>query len=100
MKAVGIKILKAKFSEYIRLVKTGVTVLVTEHDEVVAELRPSHRQSLPAHSFEQALENLADKGEVTLAGGDFSDWKGFSTKLKGLGVSSKKLLDSLREDRH
>ena len=38
MKAVGVKVLKAKLSEYLRLVKAGETVLVTERDEVVAEL--------------------------------------------------------------
>ena len=39
MKAVGIKELKARLSEFVRLVKSGETVLVTERDEVVAELR-------------------------------------------------------------
>jgi len=37
MRAVGIKVLKAKLSEYVRLAKAGETILVTERDEVVAE---------------------------------------------------------------
>jgi antitoxin (DNA-binding transcriptional repressor) of toxin-antitoxin stability system len=40
MRAVGIKLLKNKLSEYIRLVRAGETVLVTDHDQVVAELVP------------------------------------------------------------
>ncbi len=37
---VGIKELKNRLSEYLRLVKAGEVVLVTERGEVVAELRP------------------------------------------------------------
>ena len=40
MRTVGLRILKNKLSEYIRLVATGETVLVTDRDKVVAELRP------------------------------------------------------------
>lgn len=40
MRAVGIRTLKAKLSEYVRLVSAGETVLVTHHDRVVAELVP------------------------------------------------------------
>src|SRR6266542_1672841 len=45
MKAVDVKQLKARLSEYLRLVRTGETVLITDRDEVVAELRPARRQS-------------------------------------------------------
>ena len=99
MKAVGIKVLKAKLSEYVRLVKSGETILVTERDEVVAELCPSRRQALPPETMEEALKLLAAKGEATLSSAKISEWGGFSTKLKGLGISSQKLLDALREDR-
>ena len=40
MRSVGIKGLKNKLSEYIRLVTQGETVLVTDRDRVVAELSP------------------------------------------------------------
>ncbi|MCB9902474.1 MAG: type II toxin-antitoxin system Phd/YefM family antitoxin [Planctomycetes bacterium] len=40
MRAVGIKTLKDRLSEYLRLVAAGETVLVTDHDRVVAELGP------------------------------------------------------------
>lgn len=40
MRAVGLKILKNKLSEYVRLAANGETVLVTDRDRVVAELVP------------------------------------------------------------
>ena len=40
MRTVGLKVLKNKLSEYVRLVASGETVLVTDRDRVVAELRP------------------------------------------------------------
>src|SRR5688500_16823682 len=49
MRAVGIKTLKNKLSEYVRLAAAGETVLVTDRDQVVAELgppRPGRAESL------------------------------------------------------
>jgi antitoxin (DNA-binding transcriptional repressor) of toxin-antitoxin stability system len=44
MRAVGLKILKNKLSEYVRLAAQGETVLVTDRDRVVAELSPPQRR--------------------------------------------------------
>jgi antitoxin (DNA-binding transcriptional repressor) of toxin-antitoxin stability system len=40
VRAVGIKVLKNRLSEYVRLASAGEIVLVTDRDEVVAELGP------------------------------------------------------------
>lgn len=40
MRSVGLKTLKNRLSEYVRLVAGGETVLVTDRDRVVAELVP------------------------------------------------------------
>lgn len=40
MRSVGIKTLKNKLSEYVRLAASGETVLVTDRDRIVAELVP------------------------------------------------------------
>ena len=40
MRAVGIKVLKNKLSEYVRLAAGGEVILVTDRDRVVAELTP------------------------------------------------------------
>ena len=40
MRAVGLKILKNRLSEYVRLAASGETILVTDRERVVAELTP------------------------------------------------------------
>lgn len=40
MRSVGLKTLKIKLSEYVRLAAGGETVLVTDRDRVVAEIIP------------------------------------------------------------
>jgi antitoxin (DNA-binding transcriptional repressor) of toxin-antitoxin stability system len=40
VRSVGLKVLKNKLSEYIRLAASGETVLVTDRDRVVAEISP------------------------------------------------------------
>lgn len=40
MRSVGLKVLKNKLSEYVRLAAGGETVLVTDRDRVLAEIVP------------------------------------------------------------
>ena len=40
MRSVGLKVLKNKLSEYVRLAAGGETVLITDRDRVVAEIVP------------------------------------------------------------
>lgn len=47
MRAVGLKTLKNKLSEYVRLAARGETVLVTDRDRVVAELVPPRVERAP-----------------------------------------------------
>jgi antitoxin (DNA-binding transcriptional repressor) of toxin-antitoxin stability system len=47
MRAVGLKVLKNKLSEYVRLAASGETVLVTDRDRVVAELGPPREGRSP-----------------------------------------------------
>ncbi len=99
MKVVGIKQLKARLSEYVRLAKAGETVLVTERDEVVAELRPSRRQTPVADRLEEVLEGLAAAGEITRAAQAKGDW---TWRSRGLGLpagAAQALLDELRQER-
>lgn len=56
MRAVGIKVLKDKLSEYVRLAASGETILVTDRDRVVAELGPPS----PGRQPDVADERLAD----------------------------------------
>lgn len=43
MRSVGLKVLKNKLSEYVRIAAAGETVLVTDRDRVVAEIVPPQR---------------------------------------------------------
>jgi len=47
MKAVGLKVLKNRLSEYVRMAASGETVLVTDRDQVVAELVPPREGRSP-----------------------------------------------------
>lgn len=99
MKAVGVKQLKARLSEYIRLVKAGETILVTDRDEVVAELRPARRQRPQGDAVEEVLQQLADAGQLTRASVPKLDW---TWHVPGLGLppgSAQRLLDEVRNDR-
>jgi antitoxin (DNA-binding transcriptional repressor) of toxin-antitoxin stability system len=50
MRSVGLKVLKNKLSEYVRLAAGGETVLVTDRDRVVAELVPPQAGRSPVLS--------------------------------------------------
>jgi antitoxin (DNA-binding transcriptional repressor) of toxin-antitoxin stability system len=99
MKAVGVKQLKARLSEYLRLTKAGETVLVTERDEVIAELRPARRQPLPATEIDDVLDDLATAGHITRASQPKARW---TWRVRGLGLpagTAVALIDELREER-
>ena len=67
MRTVGIKVLKNRLSEYLRLVASGETILVTDRDRVVAELRPP----AVAHPWlaDQRLADMVRRGVLTLPAG-------------------------------
>ena len=99
MKAVGIKQLKSRLSEYVRLARAGETILVSDRDEVVAELGPPRHQQPEPESVEAVLDRLADRNLVTRAS---QPKKGWTWKAPSLGLRSEaaqKILDELREDR-
>jgi prevent-host-death family protein len=95
MKAVGIKTLKAKLGEYVRMAKAGETILVTEREDVVAELRPARRQPRGESTLEDSLDALAERGEATLRSSQ-GPWKGPRAAVRVKGLSSQALLDALR----
>lgn len=66
MRAVGLKVLKNKLSEYVRLAQGGETILVTDRDRVVAELVPPGQGRGPVVA-DALLAELIRKGWVTPA---------------------------------
>jgi antitoxin (DNA-binding transcriptional repressor) of toxin-antitoxin stability system len=63
MRAVGLKVLKNKLSEYVRLVAGGETVLVTDRDRVVAEIVPP-RGDAPRRASDVLLADAARRGWI------------------------------------
>ncbi|MBI4230364.1 MAG: type II toxin-antitoxin system Phd/YefM family antitoxin [Planctomycetes bacterium] len=65
MRSVGIRNLKDRLSEYVRLASAGETVLVTERDRVVAELcPPRHGRAGDVH--DALLAEAVRQGWVSL----------------------------------
>ena len=98
MRAVGVKKLKAMLSEYLRAVKAGETLLVTDRDEVIAEIRPVSGRLPPRDDIEDVLEGLAQAGEVQRARMPMGDW---TWRTGGLGLpegTASQVLDALRRD--
>ena len=64
MRTVGLKVLKNKLSEYVRIAAGGETVLVTDRDRVVAELVPP-RPGRSAFVADAMLAEAVRAGWVT-----------------------------------
>ncbi|MGQ0848843.1 MAG: type II toxin-antitoxin system Phd/YefM family antitoxin [Actinomycetota bacterium] len=60
MRTVGLKVLKNRLSEYVRLASGGETILISDRDKVVAELtppQPTRSISLPDAMLAEAVRN-------------------------------------------
>lgn len=67
MKAIGVRELKARLSQYLRDVRAGEVVLVTDRGQVVAELRaPGSGIGSGESRFEQGLRRLAAGGGLVI----------------------------------
>jgi antitoxin (DNA-binding transcriptional repressor) of toxin-antitoxin stability system len=65
MKTVGLRELKNRLSRYIRDVRSGHTVAVTDRGHVVAELRPPSDVS-PGTTIDPALARLVNRNLLVL----------------------------------
>jgi prevent-host-death family protein len=89
-RTVGARELKTRLGTYLRQVRKGATLIVTERGEPVAELRP-----LPVaeNDLERRLEELASLGVLARErGGPLAAFRA----IPGRGAS---LSDAIREDR-
>lgn len=97
MRTTGIRELKDRLSEYVRLAASGETVLVTDRGKVVAELRrpgaPSSSQDLPA-----GLRRLVEAG-LAVPGGpnDASLYPDLRSRVPA--GTARRLLDEERAER-
>ena len=72
MRAVGLKVLKNRLSEYVRLAASGETVLVTDRERVVAELVPPSEGREPL-AHDAMLADAVREGWLTPSLGAASD---------------------------
>jgi antitoxin (DNA-binding transcriptional repressor) of toxin-antitoxin stability system len=96
MKSVGVRELKNRLSEYLRDVRAGERVLVTDRGEVVAELAPpgqSHEPDVP-----NALLVLARRGLVTLGAGEAARYSALPRRRRRNRTAAQ-LLDGERGPR-
>jgi antitoxin (DNA-binding transcriptional repressor) of toxin-antitoxin stability system len=98
MRTVGIRELKNSLSEYIRRIRAGETVLVTDRGEIVAELSaPGASRSDPA--MPPGVAALARRGLATVGAGTNPDlYRPLPRKRRGT-VTSIRLLDEERGSR-
>lgn len=93
MNTVGVRELKARLSAYLRQVRSGRKLLVTEHGRVIAELRPPQ-----AETRRTAFERAIAEGSLLPAShpGDTS-WLEKSEARAADGMS-RELLDAERAE--
>ena len=85
---VGTRELKSKLSEYLRRVKNGQTIIVTERGKVIAQLGPA------SQSIEERIWAMVDAG--------LADWNGKKLEHyqpKIVNRSGKLMSDIVIEDR-
>jgi antitoxin (DNA-binding transcriptional repressor) of toxin-antitoxin stability system len=91
MRRIGIRELRQNASRYIRLVKAGETLEVTERDVPVALLTP-----LPPDRRKSRREQLVAEGKLIPG---TQDWDSLPPPKKSpIGMSSEEVLEELRED--
>jgi antitoxin (DNA-binding transcriptional repressor) of toxin-antitoxin stability system len=99
MRAVGVKQLKSRLSEYVRLARAGETILVSDRDQVVADLGPAKHQRPEPESPEPVLDRLAARRLVTRASLPKKGWSWQAPSLDLSPDAARKVHDELRDDR-
>jgi prevent-host-death family protein len=89
---VGARELKNRFGHYLRQVKAGETVHVTDRGRIVAELRPSAPEKT---GDQEALRRLAAEGVVTLGAGHHEDFRPYPV-IRGKRLASRMIIEDRR----
>ena len=100
MRAAGIREIKNKLSEYLRIVAEGETVLVTDRGRVVAQLAPPPAHAPPAISEDEALRRLAAAGKVRLPKGNVPSPGAGPVPDVPAGIDLEALLADVRSGPH
>jgi len=98
MKAVGVRELKAHLSRYLREVRDGEVILVTDRQRVVAELRAPGGFGLIESETDRGLRRLAEGGGLRVGQPTPSDAYRDSP-IKAPPGTARSLLDEERGER-
>jgi prevent-host-death family protein len=90
MRKVGLKVLKNKLSEYVRLASAGETIVVTDRNRIVAKIVPPRREP------ESVIERGVREGWIRPAKRD-ANWPPPSKPVPGL--TFEQLMADLERDR-
>ena len=103
MKTVGIRILKNNLSQFMKYVKMGETILITERNNVIAEIKkPDVKKGGVISRTDLFLEEEVRKGNLIRAKGKAVDIDKIikeKKKYKDLKLNWKKIFKESRSDR-
>jgi antitoxin (DNA-binding transcriptional repressor) of toxin-antitoxin stability system len=97
MKAVNLRELKNRLGGYVREVRAGEVILVTDRGQVVAELRPPLHDARAASDATRGLERLASEGKARLGAPNTGDVYSVVTRRARTGLVER-LVDEDRGD--
>lgn len=86
--SVGVRELKTRLSEYLRQVKAGRTIVITEHGKAVGRIVPAET------SLEEKLEAMRQAGLIRWSGNKLKPMKPIAKTKEGHSVA-----DLIVEDR-
>lgn len=103
MKTVGIRILKNNLSHYMKYVKMGETILITERNHVIAEIKsPESSLDLASSRTERFLEEEERKGTLIRASKKYTNIDKLLKKkkiFKNVKLDWKEIYKDSRADR-
>jgi len=104
MRSVGVRELKSCLSQYLKLVKNGEVIVITDHNKIVAEIGQPTKVASGDNSTKQKIEAYLDKlkneGKLNKAGRSYSLVDSFkSTRKLSTNYKWKDIYSKLREDR-
>jgi antitoxin (DNA-binding transcriptional repressor) of toxin-antitoxin stability system len=104
MRSVGVRELKSCLSKYLKLVKSGEVIVITDHNKIVAEIRQPTKGASEDNNTKQKIEAYLDKlkneGKLNKASRSYSLVDSFKPTRKWLtSYKWKDIYSKLREDR-
>lgn len=82
MQRVGTREFKNRLSRYLRAVRAGQTLVITDRGKAVAKLSPTDEEASEKKSVRERLEELEAKGFIRLGHGKLPKFRGVKSRGK------------------